>query len=263
MMSFLWYNSYSMVMNMIKYYCSGFNVNDPFGYGLGTMIQTELKDINSVVYIVGSPKDLKKIEKAENVYKKNFDESFKRNGIVFENSYIIKPDTNPKVAKKMIDESSFLMLMGGDPFDQKEMCENLGIINNIKNYKGIMMGFSAGAMLMSKYIIITPCSDEYPDFHIAKGLNLDNISIYPHNNTNKAEYPNVLDTGEETYKKQDILKVANEYGKFYLLQDYQRKDGLFDISIIKVNNGHIEFYTESDGKIWEASDDIDLITTSN
>ena len=51
---------------MIRYYCSGFNVKDPFGYGLGTMIQTELKDTNSIVYIVGSPKKPKKIEKAEN-----------------------------------------------------------------------------------------------------------------------------------------------------------------------------------------------------
>jgi len=247
---------------MIRYYCSGFNINDPFGYGLANMIKNELKDSNSIVYIVGSPKKPKKIEKAENVHKKNFDESLTRNGIAFENSYIIKPDTNPELAKKWIDESSFLMLMGGDPFDQKEMCEQLGIIDNIKNYKGIMMGFSAGAMLMSEYMIITPCSEEYPDFHIEKGLNLDNISIYPHNNTNSEEYPDVLDIGGEIYKKQDLLKVAKEYDKFYLIQDYLREDGLFDISIIKANNGIIEFYTENNGKIWEVTDDISLLSST-
>lgn len=247
---------------MIRYYCSGFNINDPFGYGLGTMIKPELKDTNSIVYIVGSPKKPKKIEKAENVHKKNFDESLTRNGITFENSYIIKPDTNPELAKKWIDESSFLMLMGGDPFDQKEMCENLGIIDNIKNYKGIMMGFSAGAMLMSKYMIITPCSEEYPDFHIEEGLNFDNISIYPHNNTSSEEYPDILDIGGEIYKKEDLIKVAKEYGKFYLIQDYPREDGLFDISIIKANNGIIEFYTENNGKIWEVTDDISLLSST-
>ena len=112
------------------------------------------------------------------------------------------------------------------------------------------MGFSAGAMLMSKYMIITPCSEEYPDFHIEKGLNFDGLSIYPHNNTSDEEYPDKLVCGDETYKKEDLIKVAKEYDEFYLLQDNLREDGLFDISIIKSNNGDVEFYTENDGKIW-------------
>lgn len=49
------------------------------------------------------------------------------------------------------------------------------------------MGFSAGAMLMSKYIIIIPCTD----FHIEKGLNFDNgtdISIIKSSNDNIKYY---------------------------------------------------------------------------
>ena len=105
---------------------------------------------------------------------------------------------------------------------------------------------------MSKYIIITPCSEEYPEFHIEDGLNLDCISIYPHNNTNEEDYPNTLVVDEETYKKEDLIKVANEYGDYYLLQDYFREDGLTDVSIIKSVNGNLEFYTENNGKIWIA-----------
>ena len=60
----------------------------------------------------------------------------------------------------------------------------------------------------------------------------------------------------------DLIKVAKEYGKYYCLQDYQREDGLFDISIIKSNNGIIEYYTENNGKIWEVSDDINLVLTN-
>ena len=111
---------------------------------------------------------------------------------------------------------------------------------------------------MSKYMIITPCSEEYPDFHIEEGLNFDNLSIYPHNNTSTEEYPEELISGDEVYKKQDLIKVADEYGKFYLLQDYQREDGLFDISIIKSSDGNIEYYTENNGKIWEVSNEISL-----
>ena len=113
---------------------------------------------------------------------------------------------------------------------------------------------------MSKYIIITPCSEEYPDFHIENGLNLDGVSIYPHNNTNEEIYPNALVVDDETYQKDDLIKVANEYGNYYLLQDYLRDDALTDISIIKSSNGNLEFYTENNGKIWLVeSDGITLI----
>lgn len=136
---------------------------------------------------------------------------------------------------------------------------NYGISRG-KKYDGVMLGFSAGAMFMSKYIIITPCSEEYPDFHIENGLNLDGISIYPHNNTNEEIYPNTLVVDDETYQKDDLIKVANEYGNYYLLQDYLRDDALTDISIIKSSNGNLEFYTENNGKIWLVeSDGITLI----
>lgn len=155
------------------------------------------------------------------------------------------------------------MLMGGDPFKQKEMCEKLGIMEDLKKYDGVMLGMSAGAMLMSKYIIVTPCSEEYPDFHIEEGLNLDGISIYPHNNTKEVEYPEELITEDEIYKKEDLIKVAGEYGKYYLIQDYQREDGMFDISFVKSNNSNIEYHIENDGKIWEADKDIILIVKND
>ena len=122
-----------------------------------------------------------------------------------------------------------------------------------------MLGFSAGAMLMSKYIIVTPCSEKYPEFHIEEGLNLDGISIYPHNNTTEEQYPENLVVGNKTYKKEDFLKVANQYGEFYLLQDHYIEDDKVDISIIKSTNGSLEYYKENNGKIWIVdSEDIIL-----
>ena len=242
---------------MIRYYCSGFDINNAFGHGLGDMFKSELASTKSIVYIPDSPE---KIEKAIKKYIPLFTEHFKNVGIEFEEINLISPELEQEQAKDMIRNASFIMLMGGDPFKQKEMCERLGILEDIKNFNGVMLGFSAGAMMMSKYIIITPCSEEYPDFHIEEGLNFDNLSIYPHNNTSSEEYPDELVAGDEVYKKSDLIKVASEYGKFYLLQDYQREDGTFDISIIKSNNGVIEYYTENDGKIWEVGANIGLVT---
>ena len=234
---------------MTRYYCSGFDINDAFGNGLGDMFLSELKDRKNIVYIPGSPE---KIQKAKDKYVPAFTNHFKNVGIEFETSTIITPDMSPEEAQQTVREASFVMLMGGDPFKQRDMCDKLGLLEVLKKYDGVLLGFSAGAMLMSKYIIITPCSEEQPDFHIGEGLNLDGISIYPHNNTNEEEYPDTLVVGDETYKKEDLIKVANQYGDYQLLQDYLREDGLTDVSIIKSTNGSIELYTENDGKIWTA-----------
>lgn len=232
---------------MTKYYCSGFDIQNAFGHGLGEMFKEELIDSKSIVYIPGSPE---KIEKAKEKYIPAFRQHFNNVGISFDNEVLISPEMNLDEAQKVIRNASFIMLMGGDPFKQKEMCEKLGLLEELKNYQGVMLGFSAGAMLMSKYIIITPCSEEYPEFHIEEGLNLDGISIYPHNNTSLEEYPEILNVGDETYKREDLLVVANQYGEFYLLQDNLREDGKTDVSIIKSKNGILEFYKENDGKIW-------------
>lgn len=240
---------------MIRYYCSGFDINDAFGHGLGDMFKAELKDTKRIVYVPGG---YKKIEKAKTKFVPRFVERFKRIGIEFEQVNLITPDLTKEQAKEMIKGASFIMLMGGDPFEQMKICKDLDIINDLKQFNGLMLGFSAGAMLMSKYMIITPCSEKYPDFRIEKGLNFDELSIYPHNNTSDEIYPDTLVVGDETYQKQDLIKVANEYGKFYLLQDYQREDGLFDISIIKSINGNIEYYIENNGKLWEVNDEVNL-----
>ena len=245
---------------MTRYYYSGFDINNAFGHGLGEMFKSELINTKSIVYIPGS---LEKIEKAKEKYIPLFTEHFKNVGIEFEQINLITPNLTQEQAQEMIRNASFIMLMGGDPFKQRDICKQLNILDDLKRFKGVMLGFSAGAMLMSKYMIITPCSEEYPDFHIEEGLNLDELSIYPHNNTSSEEYPEELISGDEIYKKRDLIKVANEYGKFYLLQDYQREEGLFDISIIKSFDGNIEYYTENEGKIWEVGNDINLILSNH
>ena len=242
---------------MTRYYCSGYDENNAFGHGIGDMLKNEIKHTNSVVYIPGG---LHKVQIIKEKFVPDFIEQFKKIGIEFDKNIIITYDLTPEEAQKAVREAGFVFLMGGDPFMQKEICEKLGLIEELKNYDGVMMGFSAGAMLMSKYIIITPCSDIYPDFHIEEGLDLDGISIYPHNNTSEEEYPNTLFVRGETYQKDDLIKVAKEYGNYYLLQDNVREDGLVDVSIIKSTDGNLELYTENNGKMWIATPDGVKIT---
>lgn len=232
----------------INYFCSGFDIGNCFDHGLGERFKNEIKDTKSIVFIPGG---IEKIDKARNKYVPIFLEQFKKCGIVFDEYYLF--DLETRNAKELIDNAGFVMLMGGDPFSQKKLCEELGIIESLKNYNGVLLGMSAGAMLMSKYIIVTPCSEEYSDFHIEEGLNLSNISIYPHNNFEGEVYPDILNIGDETYKKIDLLKVANEYGDFYLLQDHFVDVGITNVSLIRTCGDSIEFISEQDGKIFVCS----------
>ena len=240
---------------MIRYYCSGFDVNNAFGHGLGEMFKADLKDTKRIVYIPGGSE---KVEKVKTKQASVFDEYFKNVGIKFERSIVITPDMEPREAQKYVADASFIMLMGGNPFSQKEMCEKLGLMAVLQKSGAVMLGFSAGAMLMSKYMIITPCSEEYPDFRIEKGLNLDGISIYPHNNTNLADYPERLTVDKETWLRKDLIRVAREYGEYYLLQDFRNENeenDVYDISYLKCKDGRLGVFRENGGKIWVAGKD--------
>lgn len=242
----------------VNYFCSGFDTNNAFWPELAIRFKEDMNDTRSIVYIPGG---LKKVEKAKVKYVPFFTEEFKKVGIVFESVNLITPEMDSSEARFLIDNASFVMLMGGDPFSQKVMCEKLGLLENLKRYDGVMLGFSAGAMLMSKYIIVTPCSDEYPDFHIEEGLNLSEISIYPHNNFKGDVYPLKVDLGEEVYKKEDLLTVAREYGDFYLLQDYLNDEGKTEVSLIRAIGNELEILNANGGKVFKATKDgIYLLT---
>ena len=244
------------MIRMIRYYCSGFDVNNAFGHGLGDMFKSELKGTKSIVYIPGGAD---RTEKARTKYVPIFTNHFENVGIKFDEVTLITPDGDRLEAQEKVASADFVMLMGGDPFKQKEMCDDLGLLPFLKNYDRVMLGMSAGAMLMSKYIIITPCSDEYPDFRIEEGLNLDGLSIFPHNNTSSDIYPELLIVGDETYKRDDLVTVAQKYGSFYLLQDNVRDDGSTDVSVIKSVGGDLELYTENGGMAWKVDEDVVLI----
>ena len=236
----------------INYFCSGFDINNAFWNELAYQLKQDLKNTKRIVYIPGSTKE-NKIEKAKNMYIPAFTEHFKKIGVEFENVECITPEMNEEEAQRLVLNSNMIFLLGGNPFLQQELYNSKGLTLLLQNYDGVIMGMSAGAMNMSKYIITTPCSEEYPNFDIRPGLNLANISIYPHNNFEGDNFPEQVDLGGEITKSSDLIKVASEYGEFYCLQDYLDKSGNTQVSLIRTCGDDITLFTNNNGKVWKVS----------
>lgn len=245
----------------INYFCSGFNKEKAFWDELGEQLRNDLIDTKRIVYIPASNKE-EKIKRVIEEKMPIFREHFKKVGIEFQEEFCITPETEKEEAQSLVKDSNMIMLMGGNPFHQKNLLEAKGLTNLLKNYSGVILGFSAGAMNMSKYIVITPCSEEYPDFDVREGLNLSNISIFPHNNFDGEEYPEVVYMGDETTIASDLNIVAKEYGNFYCLQDHTHEDGTTSVSLIRTTKDEMVFLTDNDGKVWEVTPtSFDLVDT--
>lgn len=229
-----------------NYYCSGLDINNPFKGELASKLKKDLPITKRIVYIAGSTMK-EKIDKTIDKYIPMFTKHFENIGIVFDNINVVIPNVNSKDARYWVENSDMIFLLGGNPFLQKELYESMGLTNLLKNYEGVIMGISAGAMNMSKHIIITPCSEEYPNFQIEDGLNLSNISIYPHINFEGEIIPEKIDLDKEVIEMKDLIEVAKEYGDFYCLQDHY--DGVnTNVSIIYESDNKIQILTENDGK---------------
>ena len=74
---------------MARYYCSGFDITNAFGQGLGEQFRKELKSTRSIVFI---PAGAERVEKANNKTVPIFLEHLKNVGIEFEKNVLITPD---------------------------------------------------------------------------------------------------------------------------------------------------------------------------
>ena len=199
---------------MIKYYCS--SVASPDGYTsvVASCLKEDLKDTKRIVFIPANPEDL--METSRQIDKHlNY---FKMIDITFESVIDITKEITKNNLKEIIINADLIMLLGGNPLIQMDYLIEHGLDTLIKQYDNVIMGFSAGAMCMSKYIIITPCSEEYPIEVIKDGMNLSDITIFPHFNISKINQE-TIDNEDEVICVNDIKEVSTKIGEIYLLTD--------------------------------------------
>ncbi|OGO81938.1 MAG: hypothetical protein A2Y18_08190 [Clostridiales bacterium GWD2_32_19] len=110
---------------------------------------------SNITFIPTSQEDVETVEKYKTVNIK----WLKEIGITFEESFIIGIDDDKKSAVNKLEKSDVIYLMGGLPHTQLELINKLGIEEKIKEFQGILIGTSAGALNLCEYSITTRYDD--------------------------------------------------------------------------------------------------------
>ena len=93
-------------------------------------------------------------------------------GISNNNVYVVNPhEDSIELIKKLIEESSIIFLSVGDPQMFMDNCPE-EVKEMIKNFDGIVMGSSAGAMVMQDWFYMYEGADDYVGYSYTKGLGM-------------------------------------------------------------------------------------------
>jgi len=116
---------------------------------------------------------------------------------------------------QLILDSNIVFLSGGDPLLLIEEIEKFDLINPIKNFNGILVGYSAGAMILSNKIIIPGGMDKRFDENqvVEKGLGFVNYSVVPHYSDSFYDKIKDLSNEDELYAIENMSALITNFDK--------------------------------------------------
>lgn len=152
--------------------------------------------------------------------------AFAQVGIHFA-SYQVLDGTNAHRAYAMISHSDFVVLSGGHVPTQNAFFRRIRLRHILKNYRGTVMGISAGSMNCADVVYVQPEEEgeSDPEFErFAPGLGLTAVNILPH-------YQKVKDNILDGLRLFEDITYADSMGNtFFALPDgsyfYQDDDCL-------------------------------------
>lgn len=154
---------------------------------------------------------------------------FRDYGIESENIYVVNRfKDNKKFIKMKIEKSDIVYFTGGDPENIMKLITRLGLTKILRNYKGITIGYSAGAMVQCKNFVY--CNEDKPEdlnqYHISKGLGSikEDMEVIVHYDENCIRCINQID-----YTKANRCNIP-----YYKLKDGEcmiYKNGELELSI--------------------------------
>ena len=90
----------------------------------------------------------------DNLYFDKILKCFKKIGIEFAKTIELSDDSRLEEFSNF-PQNRVYFLMGGNPLTQLELIKKYGLIDELKNYNGVVIGFCAGAINLSKHSIIS------------------------------------------------------------------------------------------------------------
>ena len=184
-------------------------------------IKKYLNKCDTLLYIVSDPNEKEKTK----LYSDILFESLRLSGISFK-EYIILNNDNINKAKEYIKKADLIFLSGGDTYIENEFFNSFNLSELLKDYNGLVIGQSAGALNMTKYVFNSPENMDDSEPIYFKGLGLTNINIEPH-----FVYDNTNFTEEEKYQRDAILlesynrKIYGECDNSHIIID--KDDNIF------------------------------------
>lgn len=139
------------------------------------------------------------------------------NNIEFINYY--KDDTN--TAKSKIAKSHIIFFTGGFPEKIMERLKEFNILTTVEEYSGIIMGWSAGAMMQCENYYVSPDKD-YPEFVYGTGLKrISDFTVEVHYKGTETQIESmkkyIKETGNEVYTTEKESAIIVDNGQVILL----------------------------------------------
>lgn len=154
-------------------------------------------------------------------YMNLFISMFEKNGILFNECYVIDNRTIFEKAAQYIEKADIIWISGGDTLKQINDLKAYNLISVLQNRDGMTIGMSAGSINMAKRVVLAKdVVDNIPALSIYSGIGLVDINIEPH-----------LDITNEEHMI-DIYEAA-QHATIY---------GIEDNTFIKIVDGEIKIY---------------------
>ena len=118
--------------------------------------------------------------------------------------------------KKIIEDSDILLIPGGNPeMLYSKVTQETELLYTIKHYKGIIIGFSAGAVLQLKRYFITAKNNYYKYFAFYDGFGIldDPFYLDVHSSKNKRYLAKLQKTANE--KKKTVYAIFDDGALIY------------------------------------------------
>ena len=141
--------------------------------------------------------------------------AFAEAGITF-SKYTVLDGTNAVSAKKLVHSSDFIIFAGGHVPTQNAFLNAIHMRELLADYKGVLMGISAGSMNMAKTVYVQPeePGESDPGFRrFSPGMAVTRFRILPHYQKVK---DNILD-GKRLFE--DITYLDSMGQTFFALPD--------------------------------------------